>query len=231
MNAVTGRSDMNPKHFTPSEVNLMVLNRYNNVRQQLHTVIYLSNSGRKSHWRLIAEIFTQCSSVWGHISQVFSSLSLPFILHVFIFFYLSEALTVWCSLYYPYQIQSIFLSRTTGVGQIVPPGYLPPPHAIIFAIPVSFTSSLMCRSHLHLCYPVSSYVMLSLVLQSQTFDSRQFDWHQKAANQFSTWAFHFLWHLALFAILLQVFYLFLWVWISFDFIPQHSSTWFLWVCG
>lgn len=76
----------------------------------------------------------------------------------------------------PYQTQSIFLSRATDVGQIVPPVCLPPPHAIIFSIPVSFTSALVCRSHLHLCYPVSSYVMMSLVSQSQSFDSRQKVW-------------------------------------------------------
>lgn len=173
MNVVTGQSDVNPKHFTPNEVNLMVLNCYDTVRHQLDTVISLSNSSGKSHWRLIAEIFTQCSSACAGISL---SLSLPFILHGFIFCYLSEALTVWCSLNDPYQTQSIFLSRTTDVGPIVPPVYLPPPCATIFSIPVSFTSALLCRSHLHLCYPVSSYVTLSLVLQSQTFDSRQKVW-------------------------------------------------------
>lgn len=182
--------------------------------------------------------------------SVFSSLSLPFILHVFIFFYLSEALTVWCSLYYPYQIQSIFLSRTTDVGQIVPPENLPPPHAIIFAIPVSFTSSLMCRSHLHLCYPVSSYVMLSLVLQSQTFDSRQKVWlslqlilpkNRPPRQEKTVWLtsksnqpvlnLSIPFSLTPDTVCYIVFYLILWVWISFDFIPQHSSTWFLWVCG
>ncbi len=213
MNVVTGQSDVNPKHFTPNEVNLMVLNCYNTVRHQLDSVIYLSNSSGKSHWRLIAEIFTQCSSACAGISL---SLSLPFILHGFIFCYLSEALPVWCSLNDPYQTQSIFLSRTTDVGQIVPPVYLPPPHAIIFSIPVSFTSTLLCCSHHHLCYPVSSYVTLSLVSQSQTFDSRQkvwlslqlilpknhhlerkrqFDWHLEQSNTVSTYIFHSLWHL------------------------------------
>lgn len=191
----------------------MVLNCYDTVRHQLDNVISLSNSSGKSHWRLIAEIFTQCSSACAGISL---SLSLPFILHGFIFCYLSEALTVWCSLNDPYQTQSIFLSRTTDVGPIVPPVYLPPPCATIFSIPVSFTSALLCRSHLHLCYPVSSYVTLSLVSQSQILTQgkksgchcslfyprtahlerkRQFDWHLEQSNTVSTCIFHSLWHL------------------------------------
>lgn len=234
MNVVTGRSDMNPKHFTPYEVNLMVLNRYNNVRQQLHTVIHMSNSGRK------ISLKTNCRnidlSLWGNISLSFPPSHCHLFSMFFIFCYISQK--QWCSLNHPYQIQSIFLSRTTDVGQIVPTGYLPPLHAIIFAIPDSFTSSLLCLSRLHLCYPVSSYVTLSLVLQSQTFDSRKRSGchcslffprtsHLDRKRQFDWQPFS----LTLFAILHQVFYLFFGVWILLYFVPQHSSTWFLWVCG
>ncbi len=127
MNVVTGHSNVNSKHFTPNEVNLMVLNCYNTTRHQLDSVIYLSNSSGKSHWRLIAELFIQCSSACVGIS-------LSLIAFYFARFYLLLSLrSINCVMFLEWSISNtIHLSIKDNRCRTDSPSSIPSPTSCLY---------------------------------------------------------------------------------------------------
>lgn len=233
MNVVTGQSDMNPKHFTPYEVNLMVLNRYSNVRQQLHTVIHLSNSGRK--FSLKNNCRNIDLSLWGNISLSFPPSHCHVFSMFFIFCYLSEAV-----MFLESSISNtIHLSIKDNRRRTDSPYWIPSPtschylcHPWQFYIlsSVSFSSSSLLSCFI-LCYVVSSLAKPDIWLKERVWLSLQLILPKNSplrqektvwltTIQFSTWVFHSLWHCLLFFIKYFIYFLEY----EFFFISSHSTV-------